>query len=79
MLGVCNQRTMETKARLVLQEYCHECLRNMSAIPIERLIEAIGLDIEYQYLSKNGDKVLGKLICYDGITPYYDRVCLKMF
>ena len=72
MLGVCNQRTMETKARLVLQEYCHECLRNISAIPIERLIEAMGLNIEYQYLSKNGDKVLGKLICYDGITPYYD-------
>lgn len=58
MLGVCNQRTMETKARLVLQEYCHECLRNMSAIPIERLIEAMGLDIEYQYLSKNGDSLL---------------------
>ena len=73
MLGVCNQRTMETKARLVLQEYCPECLRNnMSAIPIERLIKAMGLDIEYQYLSKNGDKVLGKLICYDGLTPYYD-------
>lgn len=72
MLGVCNQRTMDTKSRMVLEEYCPECLRDMTAIPIERVIEAMGLDIDYQYLSKNGDKVLGKLICSDGVTPYYD-------
>lgn len=72
MLGVCNQRTMDTKSRMILTEYCPECLRDMTAIPIERVIEAMGLDIDYQYLTKNGDKVLGKLICSDGITPYYD-------
>lgn len=77
MLGVCNQRTMETKARMVLEEYCPECLRNITAIPIEQLIEAMGLDIDYQYLTKNGDKVLGKLICSDGVTPYYDMELQK--
>jgi hypothetical protein len=77
MLGVCNQRTMETKARMVLEEYCPECLRNIAAIPIEQLIEAMGLDIDYQYLTKNGDKVLGKLICSDGVTPYYDMELQK--
>lgn len=72
MLGVCNYRTMEAKARLILSQHCSKNLREMSAIPIEQLIEALGLDIDYQYLTKNGDSILGKLICMDGYTPYYD-------
>ena len=72
MLGVCNYRTMEAKARLVLSQYCFKNLRDASAIPIEQLIEALGLEIDYQYLTKDGQKILGKLICVDGYTPYYD-------
>lgn len=72
MLGVCNHRTMEAKSRMILEKYCSEYLWNMEAIPIEKLIEAIGIDIEYQHITKDGQKILGKLICTDGVTPYYD-------
>ncbi|HHX57134.1 MAG TPA: ImmA/IrrE family metallo-endopeptidase [Clostridiales bacterium] len=72
MLGFYAQRTMEVKARQVIEQYCPECVADMTAIPIEKLIEAFGLEIDYQYLTKNGDKILGKLICSNGITPYYD-------
>jgi len=44
----------------------------MKAIHIEKLVEAFGLDIDYQYLTKHGEKILGKLICSNGVTPYYD-------
>lgn len=72
MLGVCNHRTMDVKSRIILEEHCPECLRQPTVVPIEKIIDAYGIDIDYQYLTKNGEKVLGKLICIDGITPYYD-------
>ena len=72
MLGVYNQRTMEAKARMILNKYCPECLNKPTEVPLEKLAEALGIDIEYQYLTKKGEKVLGKLICTDGLTPYYD-------
>ena len=72
MLGVCNHRIMEVKTRMILEKFCPDCLWHMKAIPIEKLIEAFGIEIEYQYLTKDGQKILGKLICTDGVTPYYD-------
>lgn len=73
MLGVCNYRTMEAKARQIILRYCPECMDGSAAVPIEKIAEqAFGLEIEYQYLTKRGDKILGKLICTDGLTPYYD-------
>ena len=42
------------------------------AIPIEDIIEAQGLVLEYQYLRNNG-RVLGETIFDDGLTAIYDR------
>ena len=72
MLGVWNDRTMEAKSRMILEKYCSDYLWNMEAIPIEKLIEIFGIELEYQHLTKYGQTILGKLICTDGITPYYD-------
>lgn len=73
MLGVCNYRTMEAKARQIISQYYPDCMFGRVAVPIEQLAEKIyGLSIEYQHLTKNGDKVLGKLICKDGYTSFYD-------
>lgn len=73
MLGLYNYRTMEAKARQIISQHCPECMYKMSAVPIEWLAEkAFGLSIDYQHLTKNGERVLGKLICTDGLTPYYD-------
>jgi hypothetical protein len=64
---------MEAKARQIILRYCPECMDGSTAVPIEKLAEqAFGLEIEYQNLTKRGDKILGKLICTDGLTPYYD-------
>ena len=41
------------------------------AIPIEDIIEAQGLVLEYQYLRNNG-RVLGETIFDDGLTAIYD-------
>lgn len=65
-------RAMENKARMLIEKYCPECLSDCTAVPIEKIADKLGLDIEYQYLTKNGNKTLGKLICIDGVTPYYD-------
>lgn len=43
-----------------------------AAIPIENIIEAQGLVLEYQYLRNNG-RVLGETIFDDGLTAIYDR------
>lgn len=72
MLNIVDRRSIETRSRMLLEKYCPENLRDFSAIPIERLAEKLGLDIEYQYLTKFGEDVLGKLVCTDGLTPYYD-------
>ena len=42
-----------------------------AAIPIEDIIEAQGLVLEYQYLRNNG-RVLGETIFDDGLTAIYD-------
>ena len=42
-----------------------------TAIPIEDIIEAQGLVLEYQYLRNNG-RVLGETIFDDGLTAIYD-------
>ena len=42
-----------------------------SAIPIEDMIEAQGVSLEYQYLRKNG-RILGKTIFDSGLEAVYD-------
>jgi len=63
---------MEAKSRMILEKYCLKYLWHMKAIPIENIIESLGIEIEYQHLTRDGQKILGKLVCTDGITPYYD-------
>lgn len=72
MLNIIDRRSIETRSRMLLEKHYPEILRDFSATPIERLAEMLGLDIEYQYLTKHGEGVLGKLICTNGLTPYYD-------
>lgn len=42
-----------------------------SAVPIEEIIEAHGVSLEYQYLRKNG-RILGKTIFDEGFEVVYD-------
>ena len=66
-------RTIEAKARSIITQHCRDCINGSKAVPIEELAEKVfGLSIEYQYLTKYGQSVLGKLICKNGVTTYYD-------
>ena len=63
---------IENIARRVLTAYDARLYYGQpSAIPIEDLIEANGLSLEYQYLRKNG-RILGKTIFDDGLEAVYD-------
>ena len=44
----------------------------IQAIPIESIIEACGLALEYQFLRKDG-RILGETIFRDGLAAVYDR------
>lgn len=67
-----SEQAIENIARRVLTAYdpglCHGAPR---AVPIEGIIEANGLSLEYQYLRKNG-RILGKTIFDDGLEAVYD-------
>lgn len=78
MLGVCNYRTMEAKSRQIIMQHCPECMYGSVAVPIEKLAEKVfGLELDYQYITKHGKAVLGKLVCSDGLTAYYDTELKK--
>lgn len=63
---------IENIARRVLTAYDARLYYGQpSAIPIEDLIEANGLSLEYQYLRKNG-RILGKTVFDDGLEAVYD-------
>ena len=67
-----NSKIIEVKARSLLEQYCRDELITGESIPVENIAEALGLIIDYQYLTKDGKSVLGKVICSNGLTPYYD-------
>ena len=67
-----NSRIIDTKVRMLLERYCRKELLSCKPIPVESVAESLGLNIEYQYLTKYGKAVLGKVICSNGYTPYYD-------
>lgn len=67
-----SEYAIENIARRVLTAYDPQLYYGKPvAIPIEDLIEANGLSLEYQYLRKNG-RILGKTIFDDGLEAVYD-------
>lgn len=63
---------IETIARRILTAYDSALYYgDPAAIPIEDMIEAHGLSLEYQYLRKNG-RILGKTVFDDGLEVVYD-------
>lgn len=67
-----SEQTFESIARRVLTGYNSKLYYGPpAAIPIENLIEAHGLTLEYQYLRKNG-RILGKTIFDSGLEAIYD-------
>lgn len=63
---------IETIARRVLTAYDSALYYgDPAAIPIEDMIEAHGLSLEYQYLRKNGC-ILGKTVFDNGLEAVYD-------
>ena len=66
------EQTLESIARKVLTAYDSTLYYGDPApIPIEAIIEAHGLDLEYQYLRKNG-RILGETIFHDRLAAIYD-------
>ena len=64
--------TLEAVARNTLLEFNENYLiEKPQAIPLEKIIEEHGLNIEYKYLTNNG-RELGRMIYDDGYTTYYD-------
>ncbi|MFZ2539233.1 MAG: toxin, partial [Oscillospiraceae bacterium] len=68
-----NENTLEAVARNVLCGYNKEYLNaEPQPVPIEHIIEnTYGLSIEYKNITNN-NRILGKTIFDDGLTPYYD-------
>lgn len=63
---------IENIARRILTAYDSALYYgNPAAVPIEDIVEAHGLSLEYQYLRKNG-RILGKAIFDDGLEAVYD-------
>lgn len=66
------EQALENIARQVLCGYDSALYYGTpSAVPIEEIIEAYGLSLEYQYLRKNGS-ILGKTIFDGGLEAVYD-------
>ena len=67
-----SEQAMEHIARRVLTAFDASLYTGTPrAVPIEEIIEANGLSLEYQYLRKNG-RILGKTIFDDGLEAVYD-------
>lgn len=66
------EQALENIARQVLCGYNSELYYGCpAAVPIEEMIEAHGVSLEYQYLRKNG-RILGKTIFDEGLEAVYD-------
>lgn len=67
-----SEQTMEHIARRILTAFDASLYTGTPrAVPIEEIIEANGLSLEYQYLRKNG-RILGKTVFDDGLEAVYD-------
>lgn len=66
------EQALESIARKVLCEFDPALYYGApTAVPIEAIIEAHGISLEYQYLRKNG-RILGKTIFDNGLEAVYD-------
>ncbi len=66
------EQVLENIARKVLCGYDSALYYGSpAAVPIEEMIEAHGVSLEYQYLRKNG-RILGKTIFDEGLEAVYD-------
>lgn len=63
---------LEAIARSVLKSYDPLLVTGVEAVsvPIEDIIEALGLSLEYQYIRKNG-RILGETVFDDDYIPLY--------
>lgn len=64
---------LEAIARSTLKNYDPDLVVGLGTvrIPIEEIIEQMGLSIEYQYISKDG-RILGETVFDDGLLPIYN-------
>ena len=64
---------LEAIARNALKKYDPHLVIGMGVqrVPIEEIIESMGLTIEYQYIRKDG-RILGETVFDDGYIPLYD-------
>lgn len=68
-------QALDTIARMCVCESSesYTCTVSKQAVPIEKIIEnQYGLTIEYLYLTNDG-RELGRMICADGYTTYFNR------
>ena len=63
---------LEVISRQVISKYDPRLLYAPAPIPVECIMEEIGLTIEFQYLRKNG-RVLGETVFEDAMIPIYER------
>lgn len=67
------EQALEGIARKAIERYDPQiCCSKGTAIPIENIIEAHGLSLEYQYLRNDG-RILGETIFTDGLTAVYNK------
>ncbi len=64
---------LEVIARNALKKYDPHLVIGMGVqrVPIEEIIESMGLTIEYQYIRRDG-RILGETVFDDGYIPLYD-------
>jgi len=63
---------LEAIARHIIKEYDPWLLASPQTIPIEKMIGTRDLEIDYQYIRKNG-RVLGETVFDDTLVPVYDK------
>jgi hypothetical protein len=66
-----NCETLNAISRKVIKSYDASLLFSPKPIPVEEIIESLGLIVEYQYLRKN-DRVCGETVFDDAEVPIYD-------
>lgn len=74
-LFILSKMDIDNEAESLLNQYYSDCLHNAQPIPIEELIEKVGLNIEYKKISPDSE-VLGAFVFNKGNLKVYDNcVC----
>lgn len=67
-----SKEDIEFETEYILREYFNECLERPQPIPIEKVIEKMGLSIEFAKLSENND-IYGAFVFNKGIINIYEN------